>query len=153
MTLEERFIELLSLNPKSTFTMHFPSKESGLVKLEYRYKWDDGLGNLSQMRVLSPTLGISAAPSSWEHMLKSLDASGVDTTTFEKALERKLERQIISSYRELKNIKEVFGKSYVDDIIEEKGSLSIGEELQALYDTVAKGNDKPKFTIIKGELE
>jgi len=152
MNLEDKFIAVLS-RAKEPAAMYLQSNGEGFIKLEYRKKWDDGLGNRSQVRVINPRLGISTAPQSWSHLLKSLNVNSVTEEEFNRVLDRRIDMQILHNYRNLSEMKEVFGDTYVDNVIEKKGKRSFADDIKDLYNSlIKKGKMKPKptLTLVEG---
>lgn len=152
MNLEDKFIAVLS-RVKEPATMYLQSKGDGFIKLEYRKKWEDGLGSHSQIRVINPRLGISTAPQNWNHLLKSLKVNSVTEDEFNRVLDRRIDMQILHNHRTLEDMREVFGDTYVDNIIEKKGKRSFADDIKDLYEsliTKSKLKPKSKLTLIKG---
>lgn len=150
--LETKFHEILAQSPKP-FTMYLQSNK-GFVKIMYQNKWEDGLSNVSLLRLLNTKLGISIAPATWEHLLELLQEGGIDLAEFERTVDRRINSLIIKDHRSLLRSRELFGDEYVDNVLESSSSGSFAE---GLLDTLAqflkKSKDKPKLNLIKGGID
>ena len=94
MKLEDKFIEVLT-QAREPYIMYLQSPKDGYIKLEYRKKWNDGLSTTSNIRIINPKLGISTAPTSWTHLLKSLEVNGINEDEFNRVLDRRIDMQIV----------------------------------------------------------
>jgi hypothetical protein len=131
--------------------MYLQSSDQGYIKLEYRKKWNDGLGNRSQVRIINQKLGISNAPTNWDHLLRSLKVNNVSEDEFNRVIDRRIDMQILHDYRSLSDMKQIFGETYVDNIIESRGKRSFADDIKELYNTlIGKRKPKPGLTLIEG---
>lgn len=133
MTLEDKFTELISRSP-NPYVMYLNS-DMGIVKIEYRTDWDDGLDPYNNLRIINMQMGLSTAPVTWSHLMKSLKLNGITEEYFAQSVNIRIENMILRNHRDIVSIKEVFGTTYVDDLIEERGNMSFTE---GLIDTVKR---------------
>ena len=152
MNLEEKFMEVIKYS-KGDYAMYLAAHDNGYVKLEYRSKWDDGLGNKSQIRIINPRMGISTAPPTWDRVMRSLNVNGVKESDFEAGLDRRIDLHILSHHRGLNGMRESFGDGYVDKIIHTRGKRSFTEDMLDLWNSMTKRTEKPKpgLTLVKEE--
>ena len=152
MTLEDKFTELISRS-SNPYVMYLNS-DMGIVKIEYRTNWDDGLDPYNHLRIINMKMGLSTAPVTWGHLIKSLKLNSITEESFAQSVNVRIENMILRNHRDLVDIKDVFGTEYVDDLIEERGDLSFTE---GLIDTVKRligktiEESKPGLTIVKEE--
>tara|TARA_R100000742_G_C4279410_1_gene103896 strand:- start:1835 stop:2290 length:456 start_codon:yes stop_codon:yes gene_type:complete len=151
MTLEEKFIEVV-LQSKGPYTLYLSSDKGNFIRVEFRKEWDDGLESHSQIRIINPAMGISTAPRCWDHFIKSLEINKVTEKTLKKALDRRIESEIIRNNLERVKFEKTFGEDYVKDTINNKGKRSLVQEVQQLLQSL-KLKAKPNFTIIDGGKE
>lgn len=152
MKLEDKFIEVLT-QAREPYIMYLQSPKDGYIKLEYRKKWNDGLSTTSNIRIINPKLGISTAPTSWTHLLKSLEVNGINEDEFNRVLDRRIDMQIVHNYRLMADMKKAFGEQYVDNVIETKAKRSFADDISDLFKSLIKKTKpevKPTLTIIKG---
>jgi len=147
-TTEEKFLYLISLSTDK-FSLYLQSV-NGFLKLEYRPEWQDGLGNRNLIRIINKHVGLSTAPSSWEHVEKVLELNEVDFEEFGRSLDRRINRKVLAWYRDLQDARNIFGDEYIYDLIDRRGNISLKDDTLSPVQTLVK-KPKPHLSIVKGD--
>jgi hypothetical protein len=148
MNLEDKFINVVSHVSRGDLSIYLKAS-IGFVKIQYKEKWDDGLGNETLIRVINEKVAISTAPSSWEHLLKTLKVNGVSLTEFEESLDRRIDVEILTNHRSLVSLRDIFGNEYVDKVITGRGNKSVMEDFIDTLKGLTKSKPKPALSIVK----
>tara|TARA_R100000742_G_C4219572_1_gene43699 strand:- start:11 stop:517 length:507 start_codon:yes stop_codon:yes gene_type:complete len=164
ISLEQKFLLVMSYYQNEDHQIWLKGSD-GLIKLESRPTWVDGLNSLSSIRIINQNLGASYAPRDWSHVVRLLKLYKVDLESFEEALDYRINMRIIHNYNSLIELYNIFEKEYVDSIIKSKGQDATSS-VKSWYDkffkkakllsketsSKSKGS-KPNLTVIKGDKE
>ena len=78
--------------------------------------------------------------------------NGVEEEELERAIDRRVDLQILTNHRDMDRMKKVFGEDYVDTIIENKGNRSFADDIGDMVKTLLRKKTKPtpKLTVLDG---
>lgn len=152
ISYETKFNEMITQSPKP-FLLYLKS-DSGYIKLMYRDDWDDGLNHISRVRVINTRLGVTNAPASWEHMVKILEAIGVDETELKDTIDRRIDAIILEERQSMKRMRVLMGDDHVDKVLANNTQDSFAEGLVSSLKKVLgkrwEEKKKPSLNVIKG---
>ena len=150
MTLEDKFIALLE-HSDGDFRMWFKANDGSLI-IEYRQKWNDGLGNYSHIRLINSKLGLSTAPASWKHLVRVAALNGIEESRLNAAINYWIDIRIISAQHTVSSFKKLRGKKYVSDLLRKKAeSPNIKEDIKRQFNGLTARASKPTLTLVKGD--
>ena len=152
-SLEQKFMLVINYYQNEEHQIWLKGLD-GLIKIESRPVWRDGLNSSTPIRIINQALGASYAPRDWSHIVRLLELYKIDLDLLEEALDYRINVRIVNNYTSLLELYDLFEKEYVDSVIKSKGR-NLNKSVKHWYNKFFNDKKpvKSKLTLIKGDKE